>query len=435
MAKRRTKKRTHIEPNEDELAKIPRSMVIRLGLAHRNHSLAQLVKDFRNIMQPYTAINLRERKTNKLKDFIVMAGPLNVSHLMIFTQSEKGTTSFKIAKMSQGPTLNFTLTSYSLSKDIRKFLRHPKSLAKDSTDFSNPPLLVLNGFPKPAIAQPYEKTLITTFQNMFPPINPQQIKVSSIKRVLILSKDPKTDEIDLRHYSIETKPVEISKNVKKLINSKNVHTKKIPNLSKINDISDFLLDPNSNSGFTSDSELSELEEDSIVQIRDTSAISASNTIKKHDEVKDEDEDNIPIPEKSVENDKNENVNNDSEPNVKKRAVKLIELGPRMKFKLVKIEDGNCTGKVLYHSLYSKTKNEVKQLDKIHATREKEKQKRKKEQLQNVQVKKAKKDAKKLRHKENLSRKKNNKSENESLDPSDTEIKNKNEDDSDELFSS
>ncbi|CEP21159.1 Ribosome biogenesis protein SSF2 [Cyberlindnera jadinii] len=151
MAKRRTKKRTHVKVNQDEAAKIPRSMVLRIGLNMKNHSLTQLVRDMRNVMQPHTAIKLKERKSNKLRDFVVMAGPLNVSHLMIFSQSEAGTTQLRIARMSRGPTITFKVDNYSLCKDVRKIQRHPKSITGESKEYLNPPLLVLQWVHKPSI--------------------------------------------------------------------------------------------------------------------------------------------------------------------------------------------------------------------------------------------------------------------------------------------
>ena len=63
MARRRTKKRTHVQQTSEDLKQIPKSMVIRVGQTSlSNHSLNQLVKDFRQIMQPHTALKLKERK-------------------------------------------------------------------------------------------------------------------------------------------------------------------------------------------------------------------------------------------------------------------------------------------------------------------------------------------------------------------------------------
>ena len=41
------------------------------------------------------------------------------------------------------------------------------------------------------------------------------------------------------------------------------------------------------------------------------------------------------------------------------AVRLIELGPRIRLDLIKIEDGLQDGEVLYHKLQSKTDEQKK----------------------------------------------------------------------------
>lgn len=85
MARRRHKKRTHVEDSEDAVDNTPKSMVIKLTRrGNGTGSLSQLVRDVRQLMQPHTAIRLRERSTNKLRDFVSMTGPLGVSHLMVF---------------------------------------------------------------------------------------------------------------------------------------------------------------------------------------------------------------------------------------------------------------------------------------------------------------------------------------------------------------
>ena len=59
------------------------------------------------------------------------------------------------------------------------------------------------------------------------------------------------------------------------------------------------------------------------------------------------------------------------------AIRLHELGPRLKMKLIKIEEGLCRGNVVFHALKRKTPAEVrKQLDSLKNKRElKEKRKR------------------------------------------------------------
>ncbi|EDK41403.2 hypothetical protein PGUG_05501 [Meyerozyma guilliermondii ATCC 6260] len=367
MAKRRTKKRTHRKVSEEELAKIPRSMVLRIGSSLRNHSLTQLVKDFRNVMQPHTAINLRERKSNKLKDFVVMAGPLGVSDLFIFNQSEEsGNISLRLGKMPRGPTLQFKINSYSLMKDVSRILKRPKSAGKDSKIFHNPPLLVMNGFQsKVKEASQHEQLLITMFQNLFPPIQPQSTNVASIQRVLMINKDPETQEISLRHYAINTKLVDGNRNVKKLINSHHNLKKSLPNLSKATDVADMLLDPYSVGGVTSDSEV---EDDAIVEIKNNEAIT-----------------------KKKESEKTETAP------TRKRAIKLTELGPRINMTLMKIEEGLIgSSKTIYHSQVSKDEKDIQKLNEKHALKQKLKAERRAKQQANVASKLKVKEEKKKR---------------------------------------
>lgn len=72
------------------------------------------------------------------------------------------------------------------------------------------------------------------------------------------------------------------------------------------------------------------------------------------------------------------------------AIKLYELGPRMKLQLMKIEEGFCRGNVTFHRLINLSKGEVKkQSDSLKSKREL-KEKRKKIQEENVAKKLAKK---------------------------------------------
>ena len=45
----------------------------------------------------------------------------------------------------------------------------------------------------------------------------------------------------------------------------------------------------------------------------------------------------------------------------RNAIRLSEIGPRLKLKLIKIEEGMCYGEILYHSLVSKTPEEINEL--------------------------------------------------------------------------
>lgn len=379
MAKRRTKTRTHRKVLEEELAKIPRLMVLRLGSSLKNRSLSQLVRDVRLFLQPHTAINLKERKANKLRDFVVMAGPLGVSEMFVFSQLEStGNISLRLGKMPRGPTLQFKINNYSLCKDVRHMLRRPKLTGRDSAEYANPPLLVLNGFTKMSEASNHEKLMVTVFQNMFPPIEPQRTKVLGIRRVLMLNKDKETGAIDLRHFAISTKLVDESRNVKKLVDSHRIN-KKLPNLGKNGDVSELLLDPYSVGGITSDSEM---EDDAVVEINNESSVSVAQPQPAADQA---DAPQVAAEPQAV--------------STRKRAIKLTELGPRINMSLMKIEEGLVgSSKTIYHANITKLDVEKKKLEKLHQQKHKLKLERRAKQLENLKVKNATKDAKKARRK-------------------------------------
>jgi ribosome biogenesis protein SSF1/2 len=154
MAKHRVKKRTHAGTSQNGTAAVlrteraPKSMVIRIGAGEVGQSVSQLAKDVRQVMEPGTASRLKERKTNRLKDYMVMAGPLGVTHLLLFSRSPSGNTNLRLAVTPRGPTLHFRVENYSLCKDILKAQRHPKA---SSSLHLTPPLVSAEG-PLQAIA-------------------------------------------------------------------------------------------------------------------------------------------------------------------------------------------------------------------------------------------------------------------------------------------
>lgn len=147
MAKSRTKKRTHVGANNPKhkapppgrsAVQDPKSMVIRIGAGEVGSSISQLAKDVRQVMEPGTASRLKERRANRLRDYVTMTGPLGVTHLLLFSRSESGNTNLRIATTPRGPTLHFRVEKYSLCKDVRKAQRHPKGGGKE---YITPPLV------------------------------------------------------------------------------------------------------------------------------------------------------------------------------------------------------------------------------------------------------------------------------------------------------
>lgn len=146
MARRRTKKRTQppvakdggLTKSSNRASLSPKSMVIRMGAGEVGPSVSQLVRDVRRMMEPDTAARLKERRNNRLRDYVTMCGPLGVSHMLLFSKSEAGNTNMRLAIAPRGPTLHFHVESYSLCKDVMKALKHPVGGGKE---YTSPPLV------------------------------------------------------------------------------------------------------------------------------------------------------------------------------------------------------------------------------------------------------------------------------------------------------
>ncbi|KAF3160706.1 hypothetical protein TWF751_011804 [Orbilia oligospora] len=392
MARRRSKRRTHVAdptrqnptasstvtsktPLSSTASRTPKTMIIRTGSSPVGPSVSTLVHDLRRVMEPYTASRLRERKSNKVKDFTTMAGPLGVTQILMFSRSENGNVTLRILRTPRGPTLHFRVENYSLCKDVAKGQRHggAKSTGKE---YLSPPLLVMSNLVTPTTGKPANHEILTQsmFQSMLPPISAQTISLKSVKRVLLLNRELpdlkdienlKEDEeyiVDLRHYSITTRPTGVPRAIRKL-NRATQPAKgargAIPDLGGLADISEYLLDPSAaGGGYTSESEV---DTDAEVEV-------AVPGIQKAGRVKRVSEDGG---------------------GAEKKAVKLQELGPRMRLKLVKIEEGVNDGRILWHSFVKKTREEERQLDKRAKDKEKVKAERKRVQEENVKRKKGK----------------------------------------------
>lgn len=311
-----------------------------------------------------------------------MTGPLGVTHLFLFSKSRTGNTNLRLAVTPRGPTLHFQVENYSLCKDVERALKRPQS---GGQDHKTPPLLVMNNFNSPDATEDSKvpkrlETLTTTiFQSLFPPINPQATPLTSIRRVMLLNRDPAESEeegsyiLSLRHYAIATKKTGVSKRIRRLdpkeIRNRDKKKTAVPNLGKLEDAADYLLDPSA-VGYTSASE-TELDTDAEVEVAESTTKRVLNKREMQRRRAGEKDSKKPA----------------SAPGVEKRAVKLVELGPRMKLRLMKVEDEVCEGKVMWHDFITKSEQEVKSLDKSWDRRRKEKEQRKKQQKENIERKK------------------------------------------------
>lgn len=323
-----------------------------------------------------------------MKDFLVMCGPLGVSHLLLFSRSEVGNVNLRLCRVPRGPTLHFRVENYSLCKDILKSMRRPRAGAND---YMVAPLLVMNNFltsdsererlGDKAPPKHLEKLVTDMFQGLFPPIQPHTTPLHSIKRVLLLNREPPSEEngsvtISLRHYAITTKVTGVPKAIRrlyaaeKLIGSKEKKKSALPNLGKLEDVADYMLDPSA-AGYTS---ASDTEQDTDNEVEVTAPV--RQKVLSHREK-----------EKLKAGDETSHARaKGSKARVEKRAVKLVELGPRMVLRLTKVEEDVCGGKIMWHEYIKKSKAEEQELEKKWTQRNKEKEERRRIQKENVEKK-------------------------------------------------
>ena len=245
----------------------------------------------------------------------------------------------------------------------------------------------MNNFTSPAsesdspnkVPKHLEQLTTTIFQSLFPPISPQTTPLSSIKRVMLLNRI-KTDDgtyiLELRHYAITTKRTGLSRPLRRLhAAEKLLHSSKsgkgkkggVPNLSKYEDISEFMVGGEDGTGYMTDATSgSEVDTDAEVEVVDTRAKKILTKRKRE---------------------KGDGKSDGPRNGVEKRGIKLVELGPRMKLRMTKVEEGVCSGKIMWHEYINKSKEEIKALDEVWKKRRQEKETRKRIQRENVEKKK------------------------------------------------
>ncbi len=169
-----------------------------------------------------------------------------------------------------------------------------------------------------------------------------------------------------------SKPLRRLNAAEKLMNSqKSGKTKKggLPNLGKMSDIADYMIGGDGGDGYVTDGATSgsEVDTDAEVEVVETRAKKILS--KRRRDRADADK------------------KDPSRGGVEKRAVKLVELGPRMKLRMTKVEEGVCNGKIMWHEYIHKSKDEVKALEKKWEQKRQQKEARKKIQKDNVEKKK------------------------------------------------
>ncbi|KAJ8254042.1 hypothetical protein COCON_G00206540 [Conger conger] len=353
MGKAKTKNQKKARVNaahvaQEDYGTVPHSFVFHRGQVGKN--VAQLVQDMRRVMEPFTAESLKVQKKNVLKDFVAVAGPLGVTHFLVFTKTPSSI-NMRLARLPKGPMLHFRVLKYSLVKDVVSSLKKHRM---HQHQFSHHPLLVLNNF---GVEGLQVKLMATMFQNMFPSINVHKVNLNTIRRCVLINYDPLSQEIDFRHYSVKVVPVGMSRGVKKLMQER------FPNMSKLEDISELLL----KGANLSESEAEQDGEHNITEL--PQVYSGRGNMRSQ-----------------------------------QSAVRLTEIGPRMTLQLVKIEEGMGEGSVLYHAVISKTEEELQEILKRKEAELKRKEERRKKQQQDVAQKKEKREENRKKSLEGIKKK-------------------------------
>ena len=344
-----------VDPNNGSDRKIPKSLVTRKGSTAAE--VAELVTDLRRLMQPYTALSFQDDPKNRkltLQQYSThLALPMGITHMLQFSQKDDRC-NLRLARLPEGPVLTLRVHQFSLSRHIVRLQKRP--MAWMGAMNSCPPIVVTNNFGDHT-APPHVKLMRITFQNLFPQINVSTVKLKDCRRVVLfnLVEEPDSDDPDktrqvvhVRHYAVRATPVGVHRRIRRIIH--NNGRKALPNLSKCNDIADFLTSNAVMSDAPSDSEPEDGEEQ-VVQLSD-------QYVGKG-------------------NGKNQ-----------KSALKLVELGPRMSWQLIKVEKGldAANSPCLYHAHVVKTPEAVAALQASKDRERQLKQQRRATQEANVERK-------------------------------------------------
>eukprot|EP00796_Vickermania_ingenoplastis_P001469 gene1469-858_t len=302
----------------------PKSIIIYRGEVAA--SVRGLMHEWRRVLLPWSSKQLHG-KNKSLKDFVSVASIFSVTHLQLFTSPSRGT-SLRIMRFFNGPTLSFRVESFALHQDIISQQRRPAPIT--ASMFEVAPIVVLNNFSHPdAASRPEVPLLEATFRAMFPTINIQTMQNSEVRRVCLVHYNHVDHMIEIRHYFVNARTTGVSKTIKKLL--ENRRPTKLGTLADVDEV-----------------------------------------LEKEDGWSDTDGEGEEVP-----------LAQPFRQHREQCRVKLVELGPRMTLRLMKVENGFASGEVLYHNVEKKTLSEVQENAHRVRSRAAEKIKRRAEQEERV----------------------------------------------------
>eukprot|EP01065_Artemidia_motanka_P037828 TRINITY_DN46735_c0_g1_i1.p1 TRINITY_DN46735_c0_g1~~TRINITY_DN46735_c0_g1_i1.p1 ORF type:complete len:414 (+),score=97.60 TRINITY_DN46735_c0_g1_i1:53-1243(+) len=326
---KRRKSRGAASPGADDKSAedAPRSIIFCRGKV--GVQVNRLMREWRQVMMPFTSQRLKATYRTHIKDIEQMAKTFQASGLHVFSCPATGSY-LRLLKAPQGPTLSFRVESFILRKDVMAETRRDHQVVSDAVSFSRPPLCVLNGF---NTSDKHLQLVATTFQNMFPTIHVDKFRLSQCRRVLLVNYNKQTDMIDIRHFGIIARQGGLSAPVKKLARGR--MPKRVGELGSVDEL-----------------------------FGSKAANYMSDTDGEGEDV------NLPQNFKHLHS------------GVQTR-LKLHEIGPRMTLQLVRVETGFWAGETVYHKFFDKTPEEVAETARRVRLRERLKQLRKSEQKDNV----------------------------------------------------
>eukprot|EP01080_Neovahlkampfia_damariscottae_P000783 gene783-9033_t len=194
---------------EADVDSVPRSLVYLKG--KHGKTFQHLKDDFVKTMLPYTAKNFELRKKDTTRELIKFAIETTVTHLMEFSQTEKGS-HLRIARLPKGPTLYFNVEDYSSTNDLKNFAKEDNNLRIKDINSKYPAVVILNQFN--STDKDHIKLVGSTLQNMFPAVNLKKFDYNTTKRVVLFDYNNEEDRIYMRQFQIkQTKNSEATKKI------------------------------------------------------------------------------------------------------------------------------------------------------------------------------------------------------------------------------
>ena len=246
MAKEYPKKkktRTHIVTSEQEVDEVPKSFIIRRTRMDKEGK--HLEKNLRELMYPFTTMNLKESLKLKIKDILDASRNFGAKNL-IFITNKNSNLYLKFMKTPHGPTFTFKILKHVLSKDLQSLIPRNKNVNIYQLGV---PMVICKGFEGGLNSNQQHLSLMHgLFRNLFPGLSYfKDVKANTFKRCVMFYFNKKTNQVEIRNYFMRRTFTGMNNNIKKIVN-----TNQIPNFANLDDVADLFVE---NEAALSDSDI------------------------------------------------------------------------------------------------------------------------------------------------------------------------------------